>query len=79
MYEELCKQLNLFAYNHNLRITISTTTDSVTVSIQNKERSWVYQRVFSIEEMTLSALEPYQFADTVVNGIHNILSSKGVI
>ena len=79
MYEELCKQLNLFAYNHNLRITIHTTTDEVAVAIQNKERTWVYQRVFSIEEITLSALEPYQFADRVVREIHDRLSNKGVI
>ena len=79
MYEELCKQLNLFAHDHNLRITIHTTTDEAAFLFQNKERTWGYQRVFSIEELTLTAMEPYQYANMVVNDVRNRLSSKGLI
>ena len=79
MFNELINRLYAFASDNKLLIEISTTDDELTYTLQDKSRSWGYQRYISNVEYEAFGGSRLQRIDYEINRLRRKLVDVGVI
>lgn len=83
VYEEICRELGVFAKEYNLDAVYDPidkdNPDVWGVSIYNKERTWAYKRLFSESQLEMLNMDKYDIANFIINDIRKHLKEKGVI
>ncbi len=83
VYEELCREINLFAKEHGLLVKYDPIDeehpDEWGFTLYNQNRSWGYRRLFSAFTHELMRMDKHSFAEMVVGDIRKHLKEKGVI
>ena len=79
VYEELTRELNLFAKNHNLIVAYDPfdkeRPDEWGFTLYNRERTWGYRRLFTDTDLRHSRLDPYTHANMILNDIRSRLKT----
>lgn len=79
MFKEVISQLYDFAHDNDLYIEFRITNDECTFVLQNRDRTWGYNRIILREDVAWFNADPTQYAEMVVDRAREKLLAKGVI
>lgn len=83
VYAELCRELGLFAKEHNLILRFDPIDkerpNEWGFTLYNRSRSWGYRRLFSAFDHEQLNMDKREYAEMIVEDIRKELKEKGVI
>jgi hypothetical protein len=79
MFKEVISQLYDFAHDNDLYIEFRITNDECAFVLQDRDRTWAYNRIIHKEHIAYSSFDSIQYAEYVVNRVREKLLAKGVI
>lgn len=79
MFKEVISQLYDFASDNDLYIEFRITNDECTFVLQNRDRTWGYNRIIQKEHIAYSSFDSIQYAEYVVDRVREKLLAKGCI